>query len=208
MLLRVVQENLHSLGIKFPVTLFVTVGRRSPDMIDNSYGTDGTITLSGTAEESTAEGGNVTVQVYEEGTPQGTPAQVDSSGAWSVTVTGVGDDSHTFKVKATDAAGNISGESNARTVTVDTIKPETLMGDRTRKSWKNLPFEGCAPPGGRVTVPSWRCERQDVLPALWALQGHQLFLSEKVNPERLLAQTWSTRPVDLYSVSLRRRSMP
>jgi hypothetical protein len=90
---------------------------------NNSFNTDGTIALSGTAEESTAEGGNVTVQVYEDGTPQGTPAQVDLSGAWSATLPGVGEGSHTFKAKATDPAGNISGESNPQAVIVDTVRP-------------------------------------------------------------------------------------
>ena len=50
--------------------------------------------------------------------------QVDASGAWSKTLSGVSDGSHTYKAKAKDAAENTSGFSNSRTVKVDTVKPQ------------------------------------------------------------------------------------
>ena len=88
---------------------------------NNSFDTDGTITISGTAES------NSTVEVFEAtasaDTSKGT-TQVDASGAWTKTISSVSDGSHTYKAKAKDAAGNTSGFSNSRTVKVDTVKPQ------------------------------------------------------------------------------------
>jgi hypothetical protein len=79
------------------------------------------LTIAGTAEA------NSTVEVFEAtasgDTSKGT-TQVDASGAWTKTISGVSDGSHTYKAKAKDAAGNTSGFSNSRTVTVDTVKPQ------------------------------------------------------------------------------------
>ena len=87
---------------------------------NNSFDTDGNITLSGTAEA------NSTVEVFEAtasgDTSKGT-TPVDASGAWSKTLSGVSDGSHTYKARAKDAAGNASGFSNTRTVVVDKTKP-------------------------------------------------------------------------------------
>ncbi len=51
----------------------------------------------------------------------------NGSGEWSETLTGVADGSHTYKAKATDAAGNTSADSNPRMVTVDTAAPNTTI---------------------------------------------------------------------------------
>jgi Bacterial Ig-like domain/FG-GAP-like repeat len=79
------------------------------------------LTIAGTAEA------NSTVEVFEAtasgDTSKGT-TQVDASGAWTKTISGVSDGSHTYKAKAKDAAVNTSGFSNSRTVTVDTVKPQ------------------------------------------------------------------------------------
>jgi len=83
---------------------------------NNSFDTDGNITVSGAAEA------NSTVTLFEGTTSKGT-TQVNSSGAWSKTLGGVTNGSHTYTAKAKDAAGNISAASNARTVIVDKIKP-------------------------------------------------------------------------------------
>jgi hypothetical protein len=84
---------------------------------DNSYDNDGIFTLSGTAEA------NSTVTIFEGTTSKGT-TQTDTQGNWSKALSGVADGSHTYTAKATDAAGNISALSNARTLTVDTTPPD------------------------------------------------------------------------------------
>ena len=88
----------------------------------NSFDTDGTITLSGTAES------NSTVEVFE-ATASGDISKgttpIDASGAWTKTLSSVSDGSHTYTAKATDASGNTSSASNSVTVTVDTSSPET-----------------------------------------------------------------------------------
>jgi hypothetical protein len=97
---------------------------RAPPVInsppDNSFDTDGTITLSGTAE------GDSTVEVFDGATSKGTTPVNPTSGAWSKTLGDVRDDTHTYTAKATDAAGNTSGPSNSITVKVDTITPTAI----------------------------------------------------------------------------------
>jgi hypothetical protein len=83
---------------------------------DNSYDNDGSFTLSGTAEA------NSTVTIFEGTTSKGT-TQTGAGGNWSKALSGVADGSHTYTAKATDAAGNSSALSNARTLTVDTTPP-------------------------------------------------------------------------------------
>jgi hypothetical protein len=73
-------------------------------------------TLSGTAEP------NATVEVFEGTTSKGT-TQTGAGGNWSKALSGVADGSHTYTAKATDAAGNVSAVSSARTLTVDTTPP-------------------------------------------------------------------------------------
>jgi hypothetical protein len=88
---------------------------------NDSFDRDGNITLSGTAEEGS------TVEVFDGATPKGTTPPVGSSGAWSMTLNGVGEGAHTYTAKATDVANNISGSSDPITVKVDTTKP-TVIG--------------------------------------------------------------------------------
>jgi hypothetical protein len=83
---------------------------------NDSFNNTGDVALSGTAEA------NTTVEIFDDTTSKGT-TPVNSSGAWSKTLTGVPDGTHTYTAKASDAAGNISPASNARTVTVDTKNP-------------------------------------------------------------------------------------
>ena len=90
----------------------------SPD--DNSFDTDGAITLSGAAEAES------TVEVFEGDASRGSTT-ANGSGEWTKTLTNVADGSHTYKAKATDAVGNASGFSNTRTVTVDTAAPDTTI---------------------------------------------------------------------------------
>jgi len=87
---------------------------------DNSANGTGNVTVSGSAENSS------TVELFDGGTSKGTTI-ASGSGSWSVSLTGVGDGSHLYTAKATDAAGNTSAVSNARTVIVDTAAPETTI---------------------------------------------------------------------------------
>jgi len=66
------------------------------------------------------------VELFEGTTSKGT-TKADSSGAWSIDLSGLSDGSHTYSARATDAAGNTSSASNTVTVTVDTAPPETNM---------------------------------------------------------------------------------
>jgi Tol biopolymer transport system component len=83
---------------------------------NNSFDTDGSITISGTAEAGSI------VKVFEGSTSKGT-TPVGSSGAWSTTLDAVGEGAHTYTAKATDAANNTSESSNPVTVKVDITKP-------------------------------------------------------------------------------------
>nr|WP_255521097.1 Ig-like domain-containing protein [Chromobacterium sp. ASV5] len=76
-------------------------------------------TLTGSAEA------NSTVTVYLDGTAVGT-ATTDGSGVWSYSLTSpLADGNHSVRATATDAAGNVSGQSAAYVVTVDTAAPDT-----------------------------------------------------------------------------------
>lgn len=75
--------------------------------------------LSGTAEPAS------TVSIYDNGLLIGTTL-TNGSGFWSFTPeTPLGQGSNSFVVTARDAAGNVSGQSNSYSVTVDTSSPAT-----------------------------------------------------------------------------------
>jgi len=99
--------------------------RKAPDApvisspADNSNNVTGNVTVSGTAEPGS------TVEIFDATTSKGT-TQANSSGNWSKALTGVTDGSHTYTAKATDAVGNTSVASNARTVIVDTTPDTTI----------------------------------------------------------------------------------
>ena len=88
----------------------------------SSYTNDTTPTVSGTSEA------NVTISVYFDNSLNGTTA-ADSGGSWSYTPSSAltANTSHTVKVKATDAVGNNSVDSNTNTFTIDTTAP-TITG--------------------------------------------------------------------------------
>jgi hypothetical protein len=88
--------------------------------LNNSFDTDGNVTVSGAAEPGS------TVQLFEGQTSRGT-TPADSSGAWSMTLSAVGEGAHTYSARATDAADNTSGPSNLLTVRIDTTSP-TVVG--------------------------------------------------------------------------------
>ncbi len=87
----------------------------------------GTITNNGVTNDNrpqltgTAEAGS-TVTIYDKGIAIGT-ALVGSNGSWTFTPGTLAEGSHSFTVRATDAAGNLGPASGAFTLTVDTIAP-------------------------------------------------------------------------------------
>src|SRR3954469_13453421 len=83
---------------------------------DNSAQNSTTVTLSGNAEAGS------TVEVFEGATSRGTTTAT-AQGTWTRSIPGVGQGSHTYTATARDAAGNVSGNSNSRTITVDTTAP-------------------------------------------------------------------------------------
>ncbi|MGK0603604.1 Ig-like domain-containing protein, partial [Yokenella regensburgei] len=64
-----------------------------------------------------------TITIYDGGVAIGTTV-VNGSGTWSFTPTGtLGDGSHTFTARATDAAGNQGVASGSYQITLDTAAP-------------------------------------------------------------------------------------
>ena len=83
---------------------------------------DNTPTISGTAEA------NSTVRVFNGATQIGT-ASADGSGNWTFTPSSaLADGSNTITARAVDAAGNVSGLSNAVGITIDSTPPVTTIG--------------------------------------------------------------------------------
>jgi hypothetical protein len=78
-----------------------------------------TVNLGGAAEAG------ATVEVFEGATSRGTATA--TGGAWSVTISNVLDGAHSYVARATDAAGNTSGNSGTRTITVDSAFPDTTV---------------------------------------------------------------------------------
>jgi hypothetical protein len=81
----------------------------------------GSFTLAGSAEPGS------TVEVFEGATSRGTTT-ASGVGSWAKALISVPDGSHTYTARATDAAGNVSAASNARTIIVDTTAPNTTIG--------------------------------------------------------------------------------
>lgn len=87
---------------------------------NNSYDTDGYITLSGTSEASS------NVKLYEGTLLKGTD-WADSNGKWSIELSGVANGRHSYTATATDDYDNVSSPSAARTIIVDTVKPKGTL---------------------------------------------------------------------------------
>jgi len=84
---------------------------------NGSYTNNASPVVSGTAEA------NSTVTVYIDGSSIGTTG-ADASGSWSFSsVPALSEGPHTVKARATDAASNISPDSNTNTFTVDLTAP-------------------------------------------------------------------------------------
>jgi probable HAF family extracellular repeat protein len=89
---------------------------------NNTYDTDGSFSVSGSAEAGS------TVELFEGTTSKGTTKADSSSGAWSISLSGLSEGAHTYTAKATDAAGNTSTASNSVSVTVDKSAPKVVDG--------------------------------------------------------------------------------
>ncbi|HWC12100.1 MAG TPA: phytase, partial [Acidimicrobiales bacterium] len=79
-----------------------------------------TVVVSGTAEAHSS------VELFEGPTSKGITTS-DTDGRWSLELTNLTEGDHSYTATASDAAGNTSAASSARTVTVDTTQPETTI---------------------------------------------------------------------------------
>ena len=131
-------------------TRTITVDTTAPaaPVIGGSNGAQNTstVTLTGTAEA------NAVVEVVEGATSRGTA--VATGGNWTVTINSVADGAHSYVAKATDAAGNVSGSSNTRTITVDTVAPNApvIGGSNATQNTSTVTLSGTAEAGATVTV--------------------------------------------------------
>ncbi len=92
---------------------------------DTGYSTSDDITNDTTPTfVGTAEAGS-TVTLYESSAILGTAA-ADVSGNWSITSSELMAGFHSITAKATDIAGNVSVESGAIVITIDTVNPATV----------------------------------------------------------------------------------
>ncbi|MBZ6392458.1 MAG: Ig-like domain-containing protein [Pantoea dispersa] len=97
----------------------VIIGKVNPDGVTD----DARPTISGTANP-----GNI-VTVYANGVAIGT-AVAAADGSWSLTPsTDLVDGGVEFTARATNPAGNVSGDSNLYAIEIDTDKPNAITGD-------------------------------------------------------------------------------
>ncbi|MBD1909525.1 MULTISPECIES: Ig-like domain-containing protein [unclassified Leptolyngbya] len=102
-----------------PLTVTVDVSAPAAPTLKGATRTNDNIpTLSGNAESG------ATVEIFDGNTSLGTVIAVD--GQWSFAPdAALNDGNHTFTVKVTDAAGNISEASNSLTTQIDSTRPAT-----------------------------------------------------------------------------------
>ena len=88
--------------------------------LDNSYDTDGSLTFLGAAEAGS------TVSLFEEGSPDpvGSASANGPNNAWSITLSGVSEGTHSYAAKATNSSGLTTVASQPVRVTVDTQAPK------------------------------------------------------------------------------------
>ncbi|CAA9473963.1 MAG: BNR repeat domain protein [uncultured Rubrobacteraceae bacterium] len=96
---------------------------------NDSFDRDGSFVVKGTAEAGSV------VRLYEGTARVGTGEADPTTGEWAVGLVDVSEASHAYRAKATDASGNVSGDSGAVTVTVDKTAPTVLA---TTPAGKNV----------------------------------------------------------------------
>ena len=94
---------------------------------NNSFDTDGSFTVSGTAEVGSIVGLFEVDATTGTRSATGTPTTAGTDGKWNIPLNGVAQGSHIYVAKATDAVGNTSADSNSRAVKVDATLP-TVTG--------------------------------------------------------------------------------
>gem|GEM_PF-5351353 len=98
----------------------LTISNDSGSSSSDGVTADQTLTIGGSAEA------NTTVTVYKDGASIGT-CTANGSGVWVYDHTGttLAEGTYSFTATAADAAGNVSGTSTAKSVTVDVTAPAT-----------------------------------------------------------------------------------
>jgi len=92
------------------------------------------------------------VAIYDNGSQVGA-VTADAQGAWSYQVGVLADgSSHSYRVTAADAAGNVSGESDPLTFTVDTVAPAALVQGVAPDAGGGFTVSGAAEAGSTVTL--------------------------------------------------------
>src|SRR5207249_3204950 len=86
---------------------------------DGSVQSSATVKLAGTAEPHA-------IVLVDEGPTQRGSTTADGNGDWTLDLTGVADGSHTYTLRAHDAAGNASSAATVH-VTVDSAAPQTAF---------------------------------------------------------------------------------
>jgi hypothetical protein len=128
---------------------------------NNGFTNDTTLTISGTAEAGS------TVTIYDTDGTTVLGSGVATGGNFTITTSVLGQSSHTFTAKATDAAGNQGAASAGFTVTVDTTAPNApvigtvsddvspVTGNVSNNGFTNdttLTISGTAEAGSTVTI--------------------------------------------------------
>ncbi|OKP63826.1 hypothetical protein BTE77_35130, partial [Ensifer adhaerens] len=107
---------------------------------DGDLTNDGTLTVSGTGAAGT------TISLYAgsgAGVVYGTTI-VGSDGSWSLTTSRIPDGGTFLRVRASDAAGNQSADSNSYNLTIDTVIPATSGGTNPYMEGDGIQNEGAS----------------------------------------------------------------
>lgn len=156
--------NVDSIAPLAPAITLVSddVGTVTGPIANNGVTNDNLPTLNGTGEPGS------TVTLTLDGTTDLTTFAVDSTGTWSYTLTTALDEGeHSFTVKASDAAGNVTAPSAEYVITVDITPPAapifananddtgsvtTDFGNNSSTDDTRPQFNGTGPEGATITL--------------------------------------------------------
>jgi hypothetical protein len=128
---------------------------------DDSAQNTRTIELSGTAEPA------ATIEVREGAASRGATT-ADGSGNWTLELTSVPEGTHAYTATATDSAGNTSGPSAPRTITVDLTAPAapviTDPADGSAQNSQTIELSGTGEPGVRIDILEGSAPRGTAVP--------------------------------------------
>lgn len=133
------RQTLHGVTSGWSAAKTMVVDTVAPDAPIITTGSpfvtnDTTPTISGTAEA------NATITVYMDGIASGAPVTADGNGAWAFTFAELAVDTYSVTATATDAAGNISAESPALTITVNAAL--AIEGTPVTEAVQGMAYEG------------------------------------------------------------------